>query len=830
MAIRNQSFSRAGIRELLLASSALIAIATPAAAQDATWLANPTVHGISPSDFNFDARANWSTGSLPIGASAIFGQSTGTAITITAIGNTVTDFTFLPGASDYNFMLSIASVDLEFTGAGIVSNGSRVAIDITGGLSRVTFSNSSSAGNAFITNTASGVAQNVLFRDSSTAGNATITSTGVGASVVFFDNSSGGNARFISNAGGDIDFSALSTSGTTAGSIEGTGTILLGGKNLVVGGNNLSTTFSGVINGAGGSLTKVGAGTLTLDGTNGYTGVTTVNGGTLQVDGSIVSSSGVNVNNGGALGGSGTVGGTTINAGGILAPGSAATNLTISGNLVFQSGALYVVQLNAAGQSSKATVTGNAALNGANVEANFATGIYSKGQSFTILSSSNPISGTFAGVSPNLHNITASLNYDDPLNVKLVLTGVTFTNGNANQRNAANSISNIFNNGGALPASFLNLLALPDPSFGKALTQASGEIAVGSQQTTFAAMNQFLNVLTDPFIAGRGDNPAMGNGASGDANPQALGYAEQQGPGDALAAIDTKAPPRQATFEQRWSVWASGFGGSQTTSGNTALGSNDTTSRIVGTAVGADYRFSPDTIAGFALAGGGTSFSVANGGSGSSDLFQAGAFVRHNAGAAYVSAAIAYGLQFVSDERTLTISGVDRLRADFKANAVSGRIEGGYRLVEPWLGVGFAPYAAGQFTTLALPAYADSVVSGADSFVLAYAAKTVVAARSELGFRTDKSFVMPDGVVTLRGRAGWARDFNTDRNVAATFQALPGASFVVNGAAAGPDAALVSASAERKWLNGFSLAATFEGEFSNISQSYAGKGAVRYQW
>jgi len=33
-----------------------------------------------------------------------------------------------------------------------------------------------------------------------------------------------------------------------------------------------------------------------------------------------------------------------------------------------------------------------------------------------------------------------------------------------------------------------------------------------------------------------------------------------------------------------------------------------------------------------------------------------------------------------------------------------------------------------------------------------------------------------------------------------------------------------------KWRNGFSLAATFEGEFSNFSRSYAGKGVVRYAW
>ena len=170
----------------------------------------------------------------------------------------------------------------------------------------------------------------------------------------------------------------------------------------------------------------------------------------------------------------------------------------------------------------------------------------------------------------------------------------------------------------------------------------------------------------------------------------------------------TKAPPRAPSFAQRWSVWAAGFGGSQTTDGNAALGSNTTTSRIGGVAVGADYWFSPYTLAGFALAGGGTNFSVANGGSGRSDLFQAGAFVRHNVGAAYLTGALAYGWQDITTDRTVTVAGVDQLRAQFNANAWSGRVEGGYRFVTPWMGgIGITPYAAGQFTTFDLPAYAE---------------------------------------------------------------------------------------------------------------------------
>jgi len=218
-------------------------------------------------------------------------------------------------------------------------------------------------------------------------------------------------------------------------------------------------------------------------------------------------------------------------------------------------------------------------------------------------------------------------------------------------------------------------------------------------------------------------------------------------------------------------------------------------------------------------------------GSGRSDLFQAGVFIRHTEGPAYITGALAYGWQDVTTDRTVTIAGIDQLRAQFNANAYSGRVEGGYRFVTPWMGgVGLTPYAAGQFTTFDLPAYAEQVVSGANTFAQAYSAKSVTATRSELGLRTDQSFAMQDSILTLRGRAAWAHDFNNGRTVAATFQTLPGASFVVNGAAQAPNSALVTGSAEMKWRNGISLAATFEGEFSDVTRSYAGKGVARYSW
>jgi uncharacterized protein with beta-barrel porin domain len=132
--------------------------------------------------------------------------------------------------------------------------------------------------------------------------------------------------------------------------------------------------------------------------------------------------------------------------------------------------------------------------------------------------------------------------------------------------------------------------------------------------------------------------------------------------------------------------------------------------------------------------------------------------------------------------------------------------------------------------TFDLPAYAEQAIGGTNNFALDYGAKDATDVRSELGIRTDKSWALSDGILTLRGRFAWAHDYDPDRSIAATFQTLPGASFVVNGAAQAADSALTTASVEMRWKNGWSAAVTFEGEFSNVTNSYAGKGVVRYAW
>lgn len=716
-----------------------------------------------------------------------------------------------------------------YTGATTVSAGTliiegSVASSTITNNGTLNFNHTSTAGNAAIANNSDQV-----FRDSSSAGGATITNHGL---LSFYDTSTAGGAALINHAGGTVDFSnSTGPNGDgklSAGSIAGAGSYVLGGNELTVGSNNLSTEVVGVISGSG-SLVKAGTGTLTLSGGNTYTGATTVNGSTLAVNSSLTATSGITVNSGGALGGTGTVGSTTVNAGGALAPGNSIGTLTVSGHLAFTTGSFYTVEVSPT-SADRTNVTGTATLTGATVQAVALGPARFRAETYTLLNASGGFGGTqFAGLDvinsfrPGARN--PHLTYDAN-NVYLVLDPgeIILPSGtNANQASVAGGINRAVLGGATPPAAFDVLLNLDGTPLKNALTQISGETATGAQQSTFNAVTMFMGAMTDPFIDGRNDIGASVQAVSSYAADGAARRAAVAR--DAFAAI---APAGPTNFEQRWNVWAAGFGGSQATDGNTAQGSNGTTGRLFGTAAGADYRFSAHTLAGFALAGGGTNFSVAGGGTGRSDLFQAGAFVRHHNGPAYVSAALAYGWQDVTTDRTVTVAGIDRLQARFQANTFAGRVEGGYRFATPWMAV--TPYAAGQVTTLQLPAYAESVLSGANTFALSYDAKTVTASRSELGLRTDRSWVVGDAILTLRGRAAWAHDFNPDRAAAAAFQTLPGASFVVNGAAQARDAALATAAAEMKWCNGFSLGASFEGEFSSVTSSYAGKGMVRYAW
>ena len=158
-----------------------------------------------------------------------------------------------------------------------------------------------------------------------------------------------GNANALVFNGGTLQVTGTALTSYAAGVIGSHAVTLT--PNATVGfdianvGNTFSVTQS--LNQGAGGLTKAGAGTLVLVGTNGYTGQTTVNEGVLLVSGSITGSTTV-VNSGGTLGGTGTAGSVTV-SGGIIAPGDPSApggigDMTVNGNVSFSGSSALNIQ------------------------------------------------------------------------------------------------------------------------------------------------------------------------------------------------------------------------------------------------------------------------------------------------------------------------------------------------------------------------------------------------------------------------------------------------------------------------------------------------------
>jgi autotransporter-associated beta strand protein len=379
------------------------------------------------------------TGDITFGDSATAGNASFTNNAALKFGATST-------AGDANVT---NNVEVLFFGNSTAGNST-----FTNAFGIVIFSDEATAGNATFIN-AGGAASGTgggftVFDAGSTAGNATVITNGATASGAFNGDNlfegDAGNATLIANGGsnggeggfiqyrlgstggtarvevfgnGNLDISEHNAPGVTTGSIEGDGLVFLGGVNLTVGANNLSTTFSGLMQdggvsgGTGGSLTKAGRGRLSLTNANIYTGGTTITNGTLlvrNITGSATGTGAVRVN-AGTLGGTGKITGavtvgTGTSSGAILSPGNSATKpgtLTVNNTLTFNSLSTYQCVLNRTrAKASEATALGVTITS--NVPFTFVdtgTGTLATGTVFTVINntSANPISGTFSNLS-----------------------------------------------------------------------------------------------------------------------------------------------------------------------------------------------------------------------------------------------------------------------------------------------------------------------------------------------------------------------------------------------------------------------------------------------
>jgi len=363
---------------------------------------------------------------------------------------------------------------------------------------------------------------------------------------------------------------------------------------------------------------------------------------------------------------------------------------------------------------------------------------------------------------------------------------------NENQRNVADSLDDYFNRGGQLPPSFVPILGLTGSELGQALSQLSGEVgASGGAAAAASANTSFLRSM--------------------------LNHAAP-----ACEARREDDPLRRCEH----AVWAAAFGSTAELPGNSAKGSHDTTITTSGLVTGWDYA-KDDMRVGVAIAGGGTGWNLDGSGMGNGDatFLQLGAYGTKQMGQAYAALAGAYALQAMSTERRVTALQDESLDADLIANAVAGRGEAGYRFGAA-AGLGVTPYAALQGQAIRLPGYDESGTLDDGSYALSFNATTTTAVRSELGLGLD----MDTAAAAFSARAAWAHDWLNDAYARAGFQSLPGTSFIVNGAEAPADIALVSLSAEADLSEQTAVTARFDGEFGADYQSYAGTLALTYSW
>lgn len=163
----------------------------------------------------------------------------------------------------------------------------------------------------------------------------------------------------------------------------------------------------------GRTLTKAGAGTLTLSAQNTYTGATNVTAGTLDVTGSIATSSLLTVASGAGLAGTGIVGNTIIGSGGFIAPGHSIGTLTVAGNLTLSPGSTYRTEIASNGTSDLINVAGRATVTGAHVAVSALdpAASYRNGQVYRILNAGGGVTGAFADAVTTSPFLFASLDY-----------------------------------------------------------------------------------------------------------------------------------------------------------------------------------------------------------------------------------------------------------------------------------------------------------------------------------------------------------------------------------------------------------------------------------
>jgi fibronectin-binding autotransporter adhesin len=393
-------------------------IATFNTAAFPTFSANRSVAGIAVTAGGIGLNGS---GTLTLGASGLISTTTSVSTSSVPLALGANTTFSNPNVFTVSSTVNLAGFGLTLTGTGTTSTSNVISGVISGtgsitkeGANRWVLSNASNSFSGPVS-VNSGMLQvtannaiptaNAVTIHANTAGNTstlavannisqTVNSLSFGASAA----SAGAMSVSLGTSstltlGGNVTYSGTNNPG--AATISGSGgTLNLGGNRTFDVSNSTTVvtdlSVSAIVAGTGHSLTKTGAGFMSLSGNNTYTGGTIVSAGSLIVNnttGSGVGTGAVTVQSGASLGGLGSIGGTTtIESGGILTPGGAVTtvgNLTFTNGLTLNDGAVFNFELGATSDKifvSGGTLTGSTSAGGLTLNlsntGSFAAGTY----------------------------------------------------------------------------------------------------------------------------------------------------------------------------------------------------------------------------------------------------------------------------------------------------------------------------------------------------------------------------------------------------------------------------------------------------------------------
>ena len=540
-------------------------------------------------------------------------------------------------------------------------------------------------------------------------------------------------------------------------------------------GDVTDTTFDGEITGTG-NLVKQGSGTFTLTRTNTLSGNTTVNGGTLVVNGSL--SGPVTVNNNGFLGGIGTFGSdVTINSGGTLAPGNSIGTTTVAGNLTFDPGSSYAIEIDSSGNSDLTNVGGSATINGGTVAV---SGTPGAGTTYTIFNATSGVSGTFDGVTGGSLFSGYALSYD-PNNVFLSAVQT---------------------------ATLCSLAGTPDQR-----AVACDGLESLSQSNDIVQAIMALNTQDEAqaaYDALSGQAHASIKGAlmeNGQHTVKAVNERIQAAFGSTSGTLDvTSAFGELSTLSDGYNgAWLTGYGLWSDTdgTGNTAGADNDVAGVVFGVDRGLGDFWRVGVLGGYSR----THLSQdALSSSGTTDSWSLGLYGGATVGATGLSFGAIHNWHSIDMNRTIIFPGVNQaLGANYDARSWQLFAQAGHKLeldrvlLEPFAGISYISLNTDGFT------------ESGGSAALTASSDTQSTTFTTLGIRTVLG--VTDRIQTT-GMIGWRHAFGDIDPL--SIVSLAGSNpFTVTGAPIAEDALVTELGFEAKLSENAFLSASYDGQFGN---------------